>query len=323
MKVPTSVRGVYADQAPIYERLEAEVITAFRATMPKRWHFESRVKTLESFCTKLETGRVVNPRCLEDFLGCTLVVPNALDIPKAIDMVEALYTIQYRRPPVAGETKKNADTFRFDDLRLYCARINDGTVPSQPFDDLTFEVQIKTFLQHAWAVATHDLSYKTDDVRWSKDRIVAHLKASIEYAELSIQEADALSRSNFLELRHPRTTAIATIVEAFKATWAPDELPSNLKSLAETLTDILYAAKIDAQTFSALLEQEKSARDGQMPMNVSPYGAAIQILVAHHRRSIEVMLQNNRSPRLLLTPELNLPVDFPPARSAGQVVRLQ
>ena len=56
-------------------------------------------------------------------------------------------------------------------------------------------MQVKTFLQHAWGIATHDLIYKTDDVSWSRQRIAYQIKAMLEHAEMSIQEAGRLAEA--------------------------------------------------------------------------------------------------------------------------------
>jgi hypothetical protein len=40
----------------------------------KGWFFTWRLKELESFALKIETGRVSNPVALEDFFACTIVL---------------------------------------------------------------------------------------------------------------------------------------------------------------------------------------------------------------------------------------------------------
>lgn len=321
MKVQTSLRDIYALHRPFAERLEVDVRKAMMAAKGARWHYESRVKTVESFCGKLETGRVGDPNALEDLLACTLVVPNSLEIPAAVEVVASLYTIEYRRPPNDCETSKTPDTFRFDDLRLYCRRENDGSRPDDVLDGIVFEVQVKTFLQHAWSIATHDLSYKTDDVRWAKDRIVAHLKAAIEHAELSIQEAEALSKSPMLQLSNARTKAVVEVINAFRAAWNREDLPTNLRGLAETITDIVSGAQLTTAQFGELLQGEKARLGGEMPLNLSPYGTAIQLLIRHHQAAVERMLGRAKT-KLLLTPELDLPEGFPPARLRNKVVQV-
>jgi len=67
MKISKSVRDIYAEQRPTYEELKRRADEAVLHLEDTRWHYESRVKELESFALKLETGRIRNPSEMEDF----------------------------------------------------------------------------------------------------------------------------------------------------------------------------------------------------------------------------------------------------------------
>src|SRR6185295_542993 len=81
---------------------------------------------------------------------------------------------------------KGTHEFSFDDLRLYTKWKPDVTLPTPTFAGVVFELQIKTFLQHAWSIATHDLIYKTDSISWPKERVAFEIKAMLEHAENAI-----------------------------------------------------------------------------------------------------------------------------------------
>jgi ppGpp synthetase/RelA/SpoT-type nucleotidyltranferase len=310
MKVQASIRAIYEQQSPIAEALRARVDGTLQTSKPRRWHFESRIKELKSFALKIETGRVKNPDALEDFLACTIVVPNSASIDEAVRWIGEHFEIKYRRPPDASKTSKSADSFPFDDLRLYCVRGNDGTRPPEPIDNVVFEVQVKTFLQHAWGIATHDLSYKTEDVRWGKDRIASHLKAAVEFAELSIQQAETLSHSPGLQLEHKPTVATADIISLCRTMWRHDELPENLRGLAETVRTILWDAGLTVNHLRTALETAK-ASSGGLPANLSPYGVILQSLLRSNETQIDAMLRSRlKRAQILLTPEVELPSTF-------------
>ncbi|WP_426030539.1 hypothetical protein [Caulobacter sp. DWP3-1-3b2] len=320
MKVQASIRALYDQQKPVAEALKVQVDGTLEAFKPRRWHFESRIKELKSFTIKVETGRVKKPEALEDFLACTVVVPNSASINEAVRWIEERFEIRYRRPPHASKTWKNADSFPFDDLRLYCARGNDGSRRPEPIDDVIFEVQVKTFLQHAWGIATHDLSYKTEDVRWGKDRIVSHLKAAIEFAELSIQQAESLSHSPGLQLAHKPTATTAAIIDICKSMWPQDELPENLRGLAETIQAILKDAELTVDDLRSALVAAK-AGSGFLPRNLSPYGVILQSLLQNHESQIDAMLRDMaKRAQILVTPEVELPLTFVPSAYAERVV---
>jgi hypothetical protein len=310
MKVQATVRSLYEAQYSTSAALKKHVDNTFLSGKPTRWHYESRLKELNSFAAKLETGRVRDPAALEDFLACSIVVPNSSMIRDADLWVRDRFNVSYQRPEDPAVTKKFPDAFPFDDLRLYCIRGNDGSRPEEIIDQLVFEVQIKTFLQHAWGIATHDLSYKTDDVRWGKDRVVSHLKAAIEFAELSLQEADTLSHSSALQLNHRQTTETSNIISLLNNYWNRDELPENLRGMAETIRSILQESGLKIDQLKETLDRE-FVKSGSMPSNLSPYGAIIQSLMKDHFRAIERMLKGQRSRvRLFLTSEIELPEDI-------------
>jgi ppGpp synthetase/RelA/SpoT-type nucleotidyltranferase len=98
--------------------------------------------------------------------------------------------------------------FRLIDLRLYVTLPDSPALPPTDLSDVVFEVQIKTFLQHAWSIATHDLLYKTDAVNWSKERIAYQIKARREHAEISIQEAEDLATSAALAKEDRKTVRV-------------------------------------------------------------------------------------------------------------------
>lgn len=322
MKVQASIRALHSDREPIYRALQSKIDKALMSVKAPTWHYESRVKAEESFALKVESGRVPDPANLEDFFACTLVVPNSTVIPMAVAAVESAVRVRHRRPPSSHRTRKRPAEFVFDDLRLYCFRGNDGSRPHEPLDELTFEVQIKTFLQHAWGVATHDLSYKTDDIRWGKQRIVAHVRAAVEYAEISLLQAQEMSNGPGLDLIGEEAEQAANLVELLKALWPRDRLPANLKGLADTLLPIMREAQISLEALRDSLEAEFGDRSG-LPLNLSPYGTIVQALLSHRRAALEAMLKDRRKKaRILVTPEIALPAGFDKGAFGDRIVAL-
>lgn len=119
MKVVASVRTIYEERKPLYENLKEYVDSFFFSSKRPNWHYESRVKTLQSFTLKAETGRYEKISELEDFFGACLVVENSSSIDDAIQIIEDKYEICYQRPVRPDLTHKSPDSFVFDDLRLY------------------------------------------------------------------------------------------------------------------------------------------------------------------------------------------------------------
>src|SRR5215213_854291 len=218
MKIPRSVRDVYLEQLEKYQKLKEIVDALVVPLKDARWHYESRVKSEEGYALKLETGRAEVDK-FEDFFACTLVVENQARIKSAKNLVLSHFTLKYRRPKYDDFTHKSSESFPFDDLRLYVQYKDDPTLPPTGVDGLLFEFQIKTFLQHAWSIATHDLTYKSDTISWAKARIAFQIKAMLEHAEVSIETAESLALTPDLAKSDSSTKSVSEAIELVKGLW--------------------------------------------------------------------------------------------------------
>ena len=305
MKVPGSIRAIYETRQPIYAHLKERADDAFRELKKPRWHYESRVKASESFALKIETGRVDDPPNLEDFFACTLVVENVLAIAEAESLIVRRFPEKIvRRPASDAKTSKNAECFPFDDLRLYPKWSSGASRPDGEIEGLQFEVQIKTFLQHAWGIATHDLVYKSNEISWAKRRIAYQIKAMLEHAEISIAEAQALSSSVLLKKVDNRTAELQEISKFLYEKFDSNKLPTDTNRLAGTIADLLKALALTLADLRKALQQETSAGRGVKIINLSPYGILVQSIGNIFPEKILSFKKSKSKFRLLIPSEL-------------------
>jgi ppGpp synthetase/RelA/SpoT-type nucleotidyltranferase len=307
MKIPASIRRLYDDQSEVCDQLKTRVDSLVRPRLHERWHYESRVKTDESFTLKIESGRFDNPSALEDFFAATIVVRNASEITDAVHLVTELFSLRHRRPVSDAETRKPPEAFPFDDLRLYVGWKDAPALPPTGMDGIVFEVQIKTFLQHAWSIATHDLIYKSDDANWSKMRIAYQIKAMLEHAEISIQEAASLSASEALAKSDERTASVKTFIDLMTALWEKEHLPSNVRRLAENVMTLARMVQLDADELRSLLAEEKAQGRGPLTQNLTPYGIVLQTLFSKKKDILCTALKKKQKYAVLIPKELELP----------------
>jgi uncharacterized protein (UPF0147 family) len=309
MKISQSVRRLHAEQLPINDRLKEKVDGVLRALAARRrWHYESRVKTELSFALKLESGRIENARETEDFFACTLVVQNLSQIENAEQEIRGRFLVVDRKPREADKTHKAADTFPFDDLRLYGFWKDDPSLPETGLSAVKFEIQIKTFLQHAWGIATHDLIYKTDDVSWSRQRIAYQIKAMLEHAEISIQEADRLAGTGALAKSQRDTEEIRNIISLLRGIWQGESLPSDLKRLAENTHNVMRLARMEISDLRSAVEAERVRQKGNLPINISPYAIIVQAVAWNNGDALRAGLTKRRSrEKIFITEEMELP----------------
>ena len=236
---------------------------------------------------------MAKPDQMEDFFACTIVVRTNAEIVEANDLVLSFYNFKSRRPKDNSKTHKTSSDFAFDDLRLYVARRPAVSGKYPQLDGLVFEVQIKTILQHAWTVATHDLIYKSDTVSWPRERIAFQIKAMLEHAEVAISETDHLANAPAVAKMNSRTTGILFIVEHLNNFWTSDRLPKDVKRLAEVIFDVLCACKIKPDQFPIIIEAEKQ-RLNLIPEDLSPYALTIQALAQNSTAEFKRKLDESR-----------------------------
>ena len=263
---------------PRYERLKSEVQGVLKSRAEdNRWFFFSRIKSIESFAQKIETGRVSDPSYMEDFFACTIVVPTIVEIASAEELVSSLYERKERRPVDDHCTSKASSSFLFDDLRLYVARGPRANGRNPDLDGVLFEVQIKTILQHAWSVATHDLIYKTDTVSWALERVAYQVKAMLEHAEISVAAASQLADASAVAKKDRRTKDVLGVISHVQGLWSEDQLPGDIKRLAGNVLELLRGCGVDVSSLPEIVKVE-ARRVGGMPKDLSPYAFTVQAL---------------------------------------------
>ena len=304
MKIAKAIRDLHAVMLPTYERLADNVGATLRPRATKsQWFYFARLKTLESFALKIETGRVADPAALEDFFACTLVVPTMNDINGTVADITSVYPLDTRRPPDETRTSKRPSSFEFDDLRLYVREPLSSTGRNGDIAGLLFEVQIKTVLQHAWSQATHDLTYKSASVNWSLERVAYQIKAMLEHAEVAIAEAQQLSGSSALDKSDERTVELCSLIDCIQDVWTHQPLPSDVKRLAQNILPLLRLCGFRATDFPRILQEEKE-RVGFLPLDLSPYAFAVQALawrsdvpfrerLDRHRGNVKIVVHGN------------------------------
>ena len=239
------------------------------------------------------------------FFACTLVVENLVSLAKAEKLVRRRFKFQERRPKVDTLTSKPSDSFRFDDIRLYVKWKDSSISKPTGLDDLLFEVQVKSFLAHAWSIATHDFIYKTDEKSWPKERIAYQIKAMLEHADISILEATRLSRCTSLKKTDDFSQRISEIIRMVNELWDANDLPENKKRFAENIYYLIKAVDIDLPRLREILQIETELGKGTKILNLSPYSIIIQSLLNQESvRMINYLTGRSKPFKVYITTDL-------------------
>ena len=319
MKVPGSVRALFEKLSPKYLALMDRVDALVQSKKERRWHYESRLKTEQSFALKLETGRELRPEEPEDFFACTLVVENQTRVEDAERFASNLFSVVSRRPSQRDITPLAPFSFDFDDLRLYVSWKDEPAQKPTGLAGLKFEFQIKTFLQHAWSVATHDLVYKTDDVNWATSRIAYQAKAALENAELSIAEARLLTEAAMLKKSDRASVQLRSVIEELRRRWSLEQLPKDLRRLAQNVNEVARHLRLSLDEVWNCVDAATAAGAGTHTLNLSPHGTIIAALLQQRGSDAFRQLESSKKGHLFVPLEIELPAL--PKNVADRIVR--
>lgn len=308
MKVIQSIESIYEIQKEINLKLKKRVDDTFATLKKDNWHYFSRIKQLESFALKLETGRFNDSSNLHDFFACTLVVDNLEQINKATALVRSKFKITSQKPKNSRFTHKDPSSFQFDDLRLYGTLLQPANMPSEPISEITFEIQIKTFIQHAWSLATHDLIYKSDEINWSKERIAFQIKAVLEQAEVTISGVNNLINLPEVSKDNHETTEYKKILKFYRDLFPSEDLPNDLVRLCKNTNELISYLGLRLAELRNIINSETATGKGTNIKNLSPYLVVIQSIINQRKDTIESYLNSPEEHKfkLLLPKEVDI-----------------
>jgi ppGpp synthetase/RelA/SpoT-type nucleotidyltranferase len=265
VNIPQSLISIYSEIKPTLQIVEQRVGQALHSYSQDRLlPFISRVKTIESAAEKIETGRYSSFEEIDDLVAFTLVVPTLRHEEDAIAHCQKSFSISAIKERTS--TKKPPDSFRFDTTRLYgrLQRPEGADLVGTSIYDIVFEVQIRTAFEHAWIVATHPLTYKTDNVDWKRFRLAAQLKASAEQLDLTVGSFELIA-STIAEAPWPamqqKVEIIRLIEKLVGESVIPTEAaPKDLSRFSENFLSLIQSSKKKVQLEDALAELDVELR---------------------------------------------------------------
>ncbi|MGG6230979.1 hypothetical protein [Tenacibaculum sp. SDUM215027] len=294
MKIVNSIAQIHSGLLEKNGVLKKRVDELVSSVKDPQWHYVSRVKKQESFALKMETCRVSNPEEMEDFFACTIVVENAGSINKAKKRIKKFFDFKYQRPKSDSFTHKDSSSFVFDDLRMYVS-LKKEFGDKKPIDDIVFEIQIKTFLQHAWSIATHDLVYKSDKISWVKERVAYQVKAMLESAEVSIEQAGKLDVISGLPKENKRIKKQESVKRMLNKYFSEVFLPSDMIRLIDNIINLMGILDLELKDLESCLLEENKVNRGSKTVNLSPYLIFLQSIINQKEEVVVAFLKKDFS----------------------------
>ena len=163
-----SIIEEYREKRATYERLLHVVKDILRKSIRSNNIYinalEARIKAEDSLAGKLErkAGKYSGLSDLTDILGVRVITFYSDEVDKIAAMVGELFDIDWENS-IDKRKMHDIHSFGYSSLHYICR------VPKSLFDDpafpelndIRFEVQMRTALQHVWSVLDHDTGYKS------------------------------------------------------------------------------------------------------------------------------------------------------------------
>jgi len=159
-------------ERPIYDRLREILDTTLKEICRKRGIFatlESRTKSISSFAEKAARkwkkykGQPLD--YITDLAGARLIVSTREEVALICDEIRHLFEVDEENSEDTSR-RLRVDQFGYLSVHFVVRLKAEGNPFAKPEDVAKIgrrraEIQVRTFLQHAWALACHDRVYKT------------------------------------------------------------------------------------------------------------------------------------------------------------------
>ncbi|MBP3775880.1 MAG: hypothetical protein IJ548_08450 [Paludibacteraceae bacterium] len=271
----------YREQLPRYRLLQQIVMEKLGELVKHAGielnAMESRIKAEDSLAGKLER-KGSKYQCLNDItdiFGARIITFYNEDVDRIASMAETLFDIDWANS-IDKRKMHQFDSFGYNSLHYICR------LPKQLYYDernpklneIPFELQMRTALQHVWSAIQHDIGYKSD-------------------IEMPAEYHRNLSRlAGMLELADNEFSRIRTDISDYRR-----RIESLVKDgkLEEVLLDgDTFRSYIDLQPFDKLNKQIAAITQAELhPASPMSYLPLLRALGMNTLRDVERMINEN------------------------------
>lgn len=204
----------YNENKELYGNLQNKIVVLIKELLFENVNYHnisSRVKEQNSLEKKIniKDGKYSSINEITDIVGCRIISYFEDDVQKIVESIRKEFDIDEENS-VNKKAILESDKFGYLSYHLVCSiSPNRLSLPEyKKYENIKFEIQIRSILQHAWAEIEHDIGYKSSfeipkELKRKFSRIAGLLETADEsFCEIkkSINEYEAKIKSNEEEL---------------------------------------------------------------------------------------------------------------------------
>ena len=196
----------YRSQLPLFEQLQSVVMNQLDTIIKQSGvvinSMEARIKAEASLAGKLQRKghKYQSLSDITDILGTRIITFYNEDVDRIAAIAENLFTIDW--PNSVDKRKMHQfDSFGYNSLHYICQLPKSVYFdPEHPeINDIRFELQMRTALQHVWSAIQHDIGYKSNiETPLEYHRSLSRLAGMLELADDEFSRI----RNSISEYRH-------------------------------------------------------------------------------------------------------------------------
>lgn len=274
MIIPSEIKEYYKSKISTLEEFKKYMDDILSSISSKfNGLYISNIKTEESLAQKIEFGIFNEVDEIVDLVRATIVVATKKEVNNLKEEISKKFQVI---ETIENRSKKPSD-FIYDDLHLHIKYKSEIEIPGKEYLETPFELQIKTFLEHAWARATHDILYKGNKLSWPNYRIAHQIKAMLEQSDeilAKIPEASSICPDNEYEQFKEQND----IINLLNRKWDDTSLPQDRRKLSENINLLLDYCKEGTK----FLEQQLNLEENRLLIeskSITPFQAILGIII--------------------------------------------
>ena len=181
----------YRKRLPLFEKVQQIVTQELKALIKQSGIeynlMESRIKAEASLAGKLRLKghKYASLMDITDIFGARIIMFYNEDVDRIASMAEKLFDVDW--PNSVDKRKMHQfDSFGYNSLHYICSLHKSLCYdPEYPeLNEIRFELQMRTALQHVWSAIQHDIGYKFDiEVPTEYHRSLSRLAGMLELAD--------------------------------------------------------------------------------------------------------------------------------------------